>query len=992
MQQTTFFLEASDGTRYSINKATVIGRVAPEGLQLADPEVSRNHATVWPEGDGLSLRDLGSANGTFVNGARISAPTRLANGDSIRVGNTLFQVRLEAEGFLSAAAQASSSPAPRPAPAKRRSIWLAAGGAAAVLGCLCIAALVVVGLVAWLRARGGLSSQTEGTGALERFAFATVTTVSVPADGGFAQDEQGVGASIGEGVLDPGATGALTSAELDPELSDQIDRDFEILSLAYSVVAAGDSDGKGQAVLRFPAASPEARLAVVIDDTYLGLLELEPQEGYLTIQTHVAAQSGATDWGPADGGGSPRRYLVVVPRNPSAEARGDPVSVAASTGPVGGAVFSLASVHARQAAPLRRCDLIGVTICLTDGSVYFYHKDPLADEAVLAGAATAVQTIMSQYAGMGIAAARISPSNPIHIVLGAYKNPSYSALTGNLYMDWTNIQTLADPASGSQANLSHEIAHWLQDCTYVMTSASFSQLARWWMEVSAENLSFLQNPASLGSNLASYGRLQEAGDVRYGLQLAPFIWTGETDARYIQAIPVHVGMCDDPSVCLFSQDQFIQAINTGMNPFAAGGMSSTYYLQLQDTARYLLGYPPAYANSGILIPDALRIGNLANEWVAVGEGAAGSGFDTHLDSQAPQVQKSADEVTINAAMDRGGLYSFRVANSGRALGLETPLRPGLPAYLEIQGGAPYLFTVDNGEPQAEDGSRTAYIAPVHDSMGWKLVRAVAYAEDAPRTFQAKVGYVDLTGEWITENFAVTNSSSECGEDTLSDMKEMTEDLFLKILSAYGHFETDGAPSDTLPYKWVQDQPFPEDMGSLTVDASAQATTQDVRVEYSFVIPEPPEGTSWLPWQGARGAGKTTRPAGVLASLSVGILGLVAFSHKPRRAKVLLALVIVSLLPQLAACDLKFDIWGDITGQYTFRRLSYLPEDYAPITDQKDLWRLTEGEGEMVFDLTFRTGVGESTEESACVLTNTIKTDLLIQADGSVTPEDLNLEG
>ena len=127
-------------------------------------------------------------------------------------------------------------------------------------------------------------------------------------------------------------------------------------------------------------------------------------------------------------------------------------------------------------------------------------------------------------------------------------------------------------------------------------------------------------------------------------------------------------------------------------------------------------------------------------------------------------------------------------------------------------------------------------------------------------------------------------------------------------------------------------------------------------------------------------------------MSLGVIGLAALVYKPRRARVLLALVIVSLLPQLAACDMKFDVWGDFGGEYTFRRLEYLPEDYAPITDQQDLWRLTDGEGQMVFNLTFMVGEGEAVEQSSCVVTNTVKTDLLIQADGAVGPEDFNPEG
>jgi hypothetical protein len=822
----------------------------------------------------------------------------------------------------------------------------------------------------------------------EVFGFSTVTTVSVPAGGGFAEDAQGVGASIGEGGLDPGGSAALTSENIDPALADQISAEYEIGSLAYAVAAAGDTDGRGQAALRFPASSSEARLAVVVDGAYLGLLELEPEGGYLTIETHVGAQSGMTVWAPDVGEPQPRRYMVVLPRNPAGLAPREGKTALAPTGGGGGAVYSLAPPQRRQAPALRRCDLIGVTICMTDGSVYFYHKNPLADNAVLAEAASVVHAILDQYAALGVKASRISPSNPIHIVIGNYGNPTYSALTGNLYLDWANIQNLQGAEAVFQANLSHEIAHWLQDCTYVMTSATFSQLSRWWLEVSAENLSFIQNPAALGSNLASYGRLQEEGDVRYGMQLAPFVWPGSTDARYFQAIPVHVGMCDDPALCLFSRDQFVEAINQGVNPFAEGGRTSTYYLLLEDTARYLLGFAPTYANSAISIPPALRTGNLANEWIAVREGSGGTAFDKQVDSQAPQVSESGDEVLVQASVERGGLYSFRFGNTGRAIGVEAPPRPGLPAFLEIQGGAPFLFTIDNGEPKAEDGTRTLYIAPVHDTMGLKLVRAAAYAEDGPKTFQAKAGYVDLTGDWITENFTITNSAGYCGDESTSGSPmDMAEDMILKFLAGYGHFEPAGTPTDSIPYKWVQDEAFPEGEGSFTLTASAQVTTQDVQVEYTLVVPPPAEGTGWLPWSSGRRVERASPLAGVLATLSFAVFGSVALRRHPRRAKVLVLLAALVLAPQLAACDFDLDFWGTISGQYSFRKLAYLPEDFAPILDQRELWRLTEGEGTMVLDLTVKMKVDEGTEEAACLVTNSVKTDLLILAKGAISPAE-----
>ena len=64
-----------------------IGRMADCGVQLADPNVSRYHAEVRPSGDGFTIVDLGSTNGTKVNGARIGERA-LRDGDEIMVGAT----------------------------------------------------------------------------------------------------------------------------------------------------------------------------------------------------------------------------------------------------------------------------------------------------------------------------------------------------------------------------------------------------------------------------------------------------------------------------------------------------------------------------------------------------------------------------------------------------------------------------------------------------------------------------------------------------------------------------------------------------------------------------------------------------------------------------------------------------------------------------------------------------------------------------------------
>jgi tRNA A-37 threonylcarbamoyl transferase component Bud32 len=75
-------------------EALVIGRdVRGEGRLSDDPELSRRHARVERDARGrLSIDDLGSANGTFVNGERVVGPRELRAGDMVRVGSTTLEV------------------------------------------------------------------------------------------------------------------------------------------------------------------------------------------------------------------------------------------------------------------------------------------------------------------------------------------------------------------------------------------------------------------------------------------------------------------------------------------------------------------------------------------------------------------------------------------------------------------------------------------------------------------------------------------------------------------------------------------------------------------------------------------------------------------------------------------------------------------------------------------------------------------------------------
>lgn len=79
----------------------VIGRQAQCDLPLQDNDVSRSHAEVSFENGVYVLRDLGSTNGTFLNGKEITTPSPLSPGDKIEVGPrevTFCQLEAEALG------------------------------------------------------------------------------------------------------------------------------------------------------------------------------------------------------------------------------------------------------------------------------------------------------------------------------------------------------------------------------------------------------------------------------------------------------------------------------------------------------------------------------------------------------------------------------------------------------------------------------------------------------------------------------------------------------------------------------------------------------------------------------------------------------------------------------------------------------------------------------------------------------------------------------
>ena len=85
--------ETQQGNEFEVGDVMVLGRSPEVDLVLEDPYASDFHLRLVAKDDGLTVHDLGSTNGTYVNGRRAVAPTQLRRGDTIQVGKTVMEIR-----------------------------------------------------------------------------------------------------------------------------------------------------------------------------------------------------------------------------------------------------------------------------------------------------------------------------------------------------------------------------------------------------------------------------------------------------------------------------------------------------------------------------------------------------------------------------------------------------------------------------------------------------------------------------------------------------------------------------------------------------------------------------------------------------------------------------------------------------------------------------------------------------------------------------------
>lgn len=85
--------ETQIGATITVNDSLVLGRSPEADVLLDDPYASMFHLRLTMDTDTMSLTDLGTTNGTYVNGRRATGPVVLNAGDSVQVGKTIMEVK-----------------------------------------------------------------------------------------------------------------------------------------------------------------------------------------------------------------------------------------------------------------------------------------------------------------------------------------------------------------------------------------------------------------------------------------------------------------------------------------------------------------------------------------------------------------------------------------------------------------------------------------------------------------------------------------------------------------------------------------------------------------------------------------------------------------------------------------------------------------------------------------------------------------------------------
>jgi hypothetical protein len=79
------------GTTFDLSDGATLGRSDNAEIRVDDPFASSAHARIFPRGEFMYLEDMGSTNGTYLNGRKVASTERLKMADVVRIGDTEYR-------------------------------------------------------------------------------------------------------------------------------------------------------------------------------------------------------------------------------------------------------------------------------------------------------------------------------------------------------------------------------------------------------------------------------------------------------------------------------------------------------------------------------------------------------------------------------------------------------------------------------------------------------------------------------------------------------------------------------------------------------------------------------------------------------------------------------------------------------------------------------------------------------------------------------------
>jgi FHA domain len=79
------------GTAFDVGEGAMLGRANGADIKVDDPFASSAHARIFPRGDFMYVEDMGSTNGTYLNGRQLRNAERLKMADVIRIGDSEYR-------------------------------------------------------------------------------------------------------------------------------------------------------------------------------------------------------------------------------------------------------------------------------------------------------------------------------------------------------------------------------------------------------------------------------------------------------------------------------------------------------------------------------------------------------------------------------------------------------------------------------------------------------------------------------------------------------------------------------------------------------------------------------------------------------------------------------------------------------------------------------------------------------------------------------------